>query len=418
MRLPEQKFSILSVGRQVFNFQFSINLLNFILLLVLICCFLSFPQNVSADFTGGINIGDHYNEFDQAVQTGAIWIYVMMQPSEAGRIADWLTRYPNINIIIRGHYPDQGGDSLTADYARAWAEKLKDLPRPVYFIPVNEPNNPSESATGVPASKVKEYTDNLIRELNNKNLLTGTTKRVILLSPSIDIFTLSDQGPQYISDLGGWSFFSQFEGICLNLYGQFDAGQIDPNAPLIKKGQGYREFLTTHFGADETSAQNTKIYACETGVMKIQDTVVKYKENAAEIKTYLETVKPIWSADKNLVMYAIFSYDPLGDKKAWIYTEPKVLQAMGLSTGITTAPPPGPETFKEQQELIEKTNEKLLPLSILQEIKTGCPPDNFKIGPLCIPKSIDELLGHKGQTTGATENFQPYMVSEVKNKAP
>ena len=395
----------------------------FFLVVIFLISLLIYPQQVLADFAGGINIGDKYNEFVQAAQAsgGNGWVYVMMRPSDADKLVEWQNQFPNIKIIVRGHYPDYGGNSLTADYAREWAEKLNQLSRAVYFVPVNEPNNPSESVTGISASKVKEYTDNLISELNRRNLLIGTGKKVILLSPVIDIYTLSDQGPKYISDLGGWSYFSQFEGICLNLYGQFDGNQIDPNAPLIKKGQDYREFLKTHFGADETQSQNAKIYACETGVIKLQDAKVKYKENAAEIVTYFNLMKTVWGKDPNFVMYAIFSYDPANYTAAsWIYSEKPVLQAMGLTSGITiSVTPTSLSDFSSEYDIAKNANKYLLPKSIhdaKSELERNCP--GIRIGKTCIDiiGSITAFFTRNPKENLATETeyMQHYSVSENK----
>lgn len=408
----------------------------FLTVIFLISLFV-YPRKVLADFAGGINIGDHYDEFDRAAQTGATWIYVMMKPQDADKLVAWQNQFPTIKIMVRGHYPDQGGSSLTADYAREWAEKLKNLSRPVYFVPVNEPNNPSESVTGVPASKVKEYTENLINELTAKNLLTGPNKKVILLSPSIDIFTLSDSGSQYITDLGGWSYFQKFEGICLNLYGQFDGNVVDSNAPLIKKGQGYREFLKTNFGADEAQSQSMKIYACETGVLKLQDAKVKYKENAAEIVTYFNLMKTVWGNDPNFVMYAIFSYDPANySAPSWIYSEKEVLTTMGLTGGPTISPTPASLSgFSSEYDIAKGTNKYLLPKSVQDaklELEGQCP--GIRIGKTCIDiiGSITAFFtgrNPKENLASETDYLQAYSVStdkkvnieagnEVKEKVP
>lgn len=399
-----------------------------------------FPPGIFAAFSGGINIGDHYSEFDQAVNavgsTG--WIYVMMRPENEPTVLlkNWLTRYPNINFIVRGHYPDI---PLDATYAQKWADSLNNLPRPIYFVPVNEPNNPQESNGGIPAEQVVLYTLNLIQAFNNQKsqqhpnglLADGTIK---LLSPAIDVYTLFDSGPSYINALGGWDFFSQFkDGIALNLYGEYiyvsppEAYVINDAAPPIKRGQGYREFLQSHFGATSEQAQNAKIFAVETGVKKVGE-IVKYRENAAEIVDYFNRMNPIWGSDSNFVMHAIFSYDPISNANPpWIYTETAVLAAMGLTGGTPPAvatPTPTPPGFQKEYEITKNANERLLPKTILkakEEKETSCKEaqHGIQIGTVCIPfLNIPTYFGGSSDPlVQETEYFQPYFVTQEKKES-
>lgn len=371
-----------------------------------------FPSGILAGFSGGINIGDHYSEIDNAanVSNGTGWVYVIMNPDNASQLAGWLNKYPNLQVIVRGHVPDQKGSSLTSEYAQRWANVFKNLPRAIYFMPVNEPNNPSESNGGIPAATVVSYITSLTNAINNT---AGAKEKVILLSPAIDVYTLSDRGSSYINELGGWAFFSQFYGIALNLYGEYVGSSINSNAPPIKRGEGYREFLKSHFGASETQANSIRIFAVETGVKKVGENV-KYQENTSEIIDYLNRMKGIWGSDPNFIMHAIFSYDPVNNANPpWIYTETAVLAAMGLTGGTTSviaSPTPELEDFQKEYEITQNANKRLLPKSI-QDVIAQKETNNCALnilGICFIGRSTKEKL------VVQTEHFQPVFVTKDK----
>jgi len=63
----------------------------------------------------------------------------MACPGDADEIAQNISKHPEINLIIRGHYP---GFIPDATLAKLWAASLSSLltPNKIYFMPWNEPN--------------------------------------------------------------------------------------------------------------------------------------------------------------------------------------------------------------------------------------------------------------------------------------
>lgn len=385
------------------------------LILILGYFFFFNPQKLFAA-NGGIYIGDKFSEFDQAVQTVGQngWITVMMTPGQA---KDNLDRFikSHSNIVVRGHYP---GVSLTSQYANEWAQTLSQIDglvnyqRTIYFMPVNEPNFIDEGP--IPAQTVIDYVNALSGALSSKNLLHTKVK---LLSPGLNLYTLSDEGPSYVDSLGGWNFFNQFDGITLHLYGEFNASEINQSAAPIKRGV-YKDFLKSHFKVPDSEVNNVKIFAPETGVKKVGDRV-KYQENANEIKTYFQLLKPQWDSNPNFIMFSIFSYDPSDyNRPSWIYSEPAVIQSMGLVGGggttvqpTNTPTPAASNDFQREYEIFKNANKRLLPKSRIDEMEreqADC------VGGFKIP-IINVCLGGKtAQLVRETEQFQPIFVSKEK----
>ena len=308
------------------------------LFLSIFCLF--FPVSILAATKSGINIADHFSEVGDAVKNIGEngWLYVMGCPGDASKFIEFSKNNPSINFMIRGHYP---GQNLTPDVANAWIAALGDIPdenflNKIVFMPVNEPNDPDDA---MEPNQVVTYMNALL-DASDKSGLHAT--RMKILSPVMNVYRLFDNGGKYVQDLGGATFFNKFDGISLNLYGEYVGNTINQNAPGIKRGD-FTDYVKQIYGIE-----NKAIYIPETGVKKVNEPV-RYRENAAEIQNYFETVgKQKWEGDSRVKMFAIFSYDPLGDKSPWIYSADNVLNAMkniGNGNSVEKASPVDKQKF-------------------------------------------------------------------------
>ncbi len=419
--------------------------LGFILSSFLLFLFITIRPSFSyAAFEGGINIGPHTNKTQNTLSSisDSGWVYILMQPTQEDKntLFTLLEEYPNARFIIRGHTPDNQGNSLTSAYAQNWNSFFTGLlstqGRVVYFVPVNEPNNPNESQNsqgigGIPPQTVKNY----INALRSVGLFDNPAVRV--LSPAMDVFNLSD-GPDYKSSQNyanqlkgpnGEDFFSQFDGVSLNLYGQFNGNQIDGSAPDIKRGLKYREFMRDYLGIPQNIAATMPVFAVETGVLKVNEGI-KYEPFTNDIATYLNSVSKEWGSDNNFIMYSIFSYDPaIQPPTHWIFNNVTVLQAMGHTVQYVVTPIPTGTQLQLTPEsgiipqistddalgtlynITQRSNVRLLPQSIQVANKAAQKETNcilgLKIGNNCI-------LGSEGALAGETEKFQPVYVQSTK----
>jgi len=179
--------------------------------------FINSSSTVLAQNKAGIHIGDHFNDFDKAagiVGRGG-WVVVMACPGDTDKIALMIAKHPEVNIIIRGHYP---GMEPNQKLAKLWAASLESLPTPnkIYFMPWNEPNQAGSADWGEP-SVVVSY----IRELFSAfSRIKG--RKVDILSPMLNRTWVGGTGDfdNYVGSLRSIqsNFFSQFDGIALNLY--------------------------------------------------------------------------------------------------------------------------------------------------------------------------------------------------------
>lgn len=292
-----------------------------IFLLGFVFVFLSYSPTLAGKF--GINIGDHYNEFDLAARTVGSegWVYVMTCPGEGDKIAEMINSHPEVNIVIRGQYP---GDRPEEELAISWAATIGSLPdngKRIFFMPWNEPNGPGADDE-IGAEVLNSYINHLIKALNE----SGVRERVFLLSPMINIFNPGARNyANQLRELNS-GFFEQFDGIAMNLYGQYsnflrNGGRL--TSDVVRNGQGYEMIMREWYGV------NKPVLALETGVAIVGQTpFVRYGDAQAELIDYYSFVKERWSKDGNLKMFSIFSYDPLGDKSAWIYGARGVIETM------------------------------------------------------------------------------------------
>jgi len=259
-------------------------------------------QTCAAGNVTGVNIGPNYDMFAGAadlVGPGG-WVYVLGQIGDCASYENIFSQAGNVNIIIRGHYPNT---TLEPDLAKSWAATLANMDtngHKVFFMPVNEPNNPQEvDANGqnhTPAV-IKEYTDTLLTELD-KYGVRGS--KVVVLSPSIDQHN-GNYG-SWISALGGSSYFNNFDGISMNLYdlrGPGGALTYEGGDAKNRNAGKYRELANSN-------GFNKPIYAIESGA--IVDGRVQYLDK--ETAEFVRRAGPIFNADSNFKMFGIFAYDP------------------------------------------------------------------------------------------------------------
>lgn len=252
----------------------------------------------------GINIGDHFSEAQSAINIVGPggWIVIMAQPGDCATLSTIISANPDINFVIRGHYP--GVTNLTNELADSWAYTLGNMDtggKKVYFYPVNEP----ETADIIPVGTVKSYTTYLGNKLNELGL-RGT--KVIYLSP---MFNRSHAGgstlANWVNDLGGSSYFNQFDGITMNLY-DF---QVICNTPLCNSNpaENARDYQNTL----SVMGVNKPVYAVESGV--VIPGGVDYTDD--RLKTFFEAAHSAWGGE--LKMAAVFSYDPEHEQPWSIY---------------------------------------------------------------------------------------------------
>lgn len=264
--------------------------------------FLSSPAQAQAQNKVGVNIGDHWDELQEAagmVGPGG-WIVVMACPSDGDILNESINKYPNINFVIRGHYPSMNPNP---DQARAWAATLGSLStsKKLYFMPWNEPNQKGFADYGTPP-EVVEYIDTLTEAIAP---IRGS--KVFLLSPMLNqTYAANCHDPNsnsqflnYVSQLGGGAFFDQFDGIAMNLY------DFEPNSqplqctnPNANAGR-FNEVLA------QMGVSDKPVFAVESGVARHG---VEYKD--ALLENFYRQAFPTWHAHGNFVMSAIFSYDP------------------------------------------------------------------------------------------------------------
>ncbi len=245
----------------------------------------------------GINIGDHFSEIDAAasiVGQGG-WIVVMAQPGDCKTlIPEFFKNHPEINFIIRGHYPDT---ELTPGLAKTWANTLANMDtngKKIYFYPINEPRT-----EGIPDSTVIEYVRVLRNELQSIGALHN---KVILLSPAINVTHGGGAGNQaYFNRLGGSAFFSQFDGIALNIYDY--QTQCSPATPFCASPPTTPNTVVSQMGL----SPSTPIYLTESGVVNNGQNYVMYYDN--QLSAYFDAGHSKWG--DQVKMAAVFSYDPV-----------------------------------------------------------------------------------------------------------
>lgn len=320
-----------------------------VFILTFIFCFV-FSSPVSA-VKFGINVAQHdgITTAAQLVGNGG-WVVAMMGPGDVGDAIRDANAY-NVNLVIRSRHSAPGGPELTSAYAREWVQSFTQhytsIKNSVYFVPINEPNNPFE---GINCSNpvVKEYLDALLNGFKN-----GAFGGVVKLStPSFDPFQTADNGNGCFDALGGANYFSQYDAVSYHAYGQMSTAGMDTSASPIKLGS-VQAFLTK-LGLPTSMA----VIIDETGVGCLDcpkpdaggGSWVKYpftQQYADMFSTYLHSqyVQSEWTQD-NVKMFAMLSYSPetpVPDEGSWI-DKPlaaSVVTMAEAAVGGGTGPGPG-----------------------------------------------------------------------------
>ena len=222
-------------------------------LIVSLLFLVSSSKTVLAQNKAGINIGDHFSEFSSAakiVGPGG-WVVIMACPGDADKIAQIAQQNPNINIIIRGHYPGQTPDAESNKLAKLWAASLASInfPKKVYFMPWNEPNHSDENGGPTAGDRAYNYTLAVKSEFQRYGILNT---KVILLSAMVDKLNPSFIDGSFFTNPGGKSgFYSITSGSSINEYDQFSAGPCSSGIPEQNNCQYNRIGIPSPYYSEE-----------------------------------------------------------------------------------------------------------------------------------------------------------------------
>lgn len=276
--------------------------------------------NVLAQNKAGIHIGDHFGDFNKAAEIVGVggWVVLMACPGDGDKIEQIIIDNPNVNIVIRGHYP---GLKPTADLAKAWAATLGSLAtrgvpfNKIYFVPWNEPNqlnrDGAKADDWAEPSELNDYINQLAAVLADQGIRGS---KVVLLSPMLNRTIIGGTGDfdNYVGRLRALNsnFFSQFDGIAMNLYQTcYDAScQNDPHSnPLIASQ------LLGSMGAS-----GKEIYGVEAGTAG--DHFYFLRESLGYLVGITEKLLNV----SNLKMFAVPAYD-LGSEvdQTWNLFDPE-----------------------------------------------------------------------------------------------
>jgi len=300
--------------------------------------FLSLVKPVQAQNKAGIHIGDHFGDFDQAadiVGPGG-WVVVMACPGDGDTIAAMISQHPKINLVIRGHYPGQTPD---ADSAKQWAATLGSLPGPnkIYFVPWNEPNQYGSDDWALPQDLVN-YTQTLIAELGS---LKET--KVILLSPMLNhTFIVPPDNPRAKGNYDDYvkairtiknDYFTQFEGIAMNLY---DIADNCGGTPFCSNDSHYNPLLAPNLLSSIMGVSNKPIYGVESGTAGNNF----YWRTPPDKSSPLYQFVSRFLSETNAQMFAIPAYDLGGEVgHTWnLFDPPDVVNLLETALDGSTTP--------------------------------------------------------------------------------
>ena len=176
-------------------------------------------------FSLGLNVAGRFNDFDRSVSMvgSGGWVSFMGEPNgeTLGRITAAQSR--GVRVMLRaahganlsactgvnaGACSSSNGPPVSAAYADAWVTFFEaneaSFTTPVYFMPLNEPNNAQE---GIDLAIAKTYLERLESQLSAKNLRPSP---VFLLTPAFDSYNLSGKLSMYYNPLGGSELFNKF----------------------------------------------------------------------------------------------------------------------------------------------------------------------------------------------------------------
>lgn len=278
---------------------------------------------------GGINVGPYYEQIPQvasAIGSGG-WAYVLGCPADVERMAVEYKKSPTVNLMVRAFF--RGSEikdpAKAQKMAKDWAQALRamDTPNVIYFVPINEINNPVEGFVDKSGQFLQTEFKSLLDYLEalQKELADIRGTRVVLLSPTVDPGYLSDHAEiqrEFMKQIP----WSSFDGTAVSMYGEYVGTNLNTNAAPVKIGD-YKAL--EGLGVSIPKA----LYIVETGVRNVSDPGVLYAENATQIVDFLSNRTSEWKSD--LVKSAlIFSYnpDPGGNRAPWIFNAGGVLDAL------------------------------------------------------------------------------------------
>lgn len=266
------------------------------------------PRPILAQNKAGINIGDHFGDFDAAagiVGAGG-WVVIMPCPGDADKIAQMIENHPEINLVIRGHYPGTAPDE---NWAKQWAAALASIPSPnkIYFMPWNEPNHENEGGGSTAGKRTYDYVNFVKQEFDKAGILNT---KVILLSPMVDKLNDSFINGSFFNNPGGkFGFYNLASGSSINEYDQFVNGPCSANPPQNNCKYDQLDIPGPY-------------YALEAGVAGTC-TPPCYRED--ELEQMLNKSWEKWGGDSNFKMFAVFAYDPHRPGEWDIFSSTKII---------------------------------------------------------------------------------------------
>ncbi len=283
------------------------------------------PKTALAQNKAGINIGDHHNDFDHAAEIVGPggWVVVMACPGDADKIAKMIQDHPEINLVIRGHYPPGQPD---ANLAKLWAASLATIPSPnkIYFMPWNEPNQEGSDDYGTP-SGLNSYINIL------KNELGPLRSRIVLLSPMMNIthpnFETYKNSLLQINS----NFFNQFEGIAFSLYDTCGGCSNPYGNPLFSP-----QLLVG------MAAIGKKIFGVEAGTMGANRYFSQPPSSNSPLYGVVDRL--LSQSSSEIKMFAIPAYDLGGEVgHSWsLFDPPDVINLLRSAPDGATTPGSGP----------------------------------------------------------------------------
>jgi len=311
-----------------------------LVLLLFLIFFLFFgTTKVLAQNKAGINIGDHWQDFDKAaaiVGPGG-WVVVMACPGDGDKIAADIAKHPQVNLIIRGYY---AGKTPNAALAKAWAATLGAIPTPnkIYFMPWNEPNQ-AGSADWADPSYLVDYIDKLIAAF------APIRGRVALLSPMLNHTWVGGQGDfdTYVNNVRRIknNFFAQFDGIAMNLY---DIADSCGRHPFCSTDPHHNPLLAPQL-LDRMGVSGKPIFGVESGTAGNNFYFTQPPDSDSYLYRFVNNF--LRNSPSQITMFAIPSYDLAGERgHTWsLYTPPDVTNLLASApNGKTTPTSAGPVT--------------------------------------------------------------------------
>ncbi len=319
------------------------------------------PSEILASNKCGINIGSEFRD-DAAEQVKSLtknggWIVFATSQNKTD-IEKLFGK--GVNVVIRGHagwaVPLPSDPQGIDDYALSWVATLAVINttgQPVFFMPLNEPNQTgssdevSEENTKLYIQKLQDY----IGEFENKGLLDNG--KVKLLSPMLN--QTHPNFTNYFNDIVDGSFYSQFVGASLNLYDlRRDCANpslfcnIDPSRNPSKYQQFANKF---NIGGP--------YYALESGIFYKNVNWPSYKDK--DLAEMISKLLPNEWKSPDFKMFAILSYDPneansQNDPDPWSIFDPKTTllkQAYNNNCPAST-PEPGNYQATDPESIINE----------------------------------------------------------------